>query len=208
MNVTIRMLVLSLAIIQLALFASVEGNMRVKISCNINSVNWIVIGNLKTCQNEHTHSVSEPSHSESLEIEINREKGYYYRPTSIYEIKGLSIENLPMKTLPKGLKQKLPKLRAIDVKSCGLTSLNQDDMMPFGRDLISAAFWCVIKTLKLTHTHLYIIFTPGTTHSHHWTQTYLNIIPTWSSLHLMEIPWNSSSQDFSRILLSWCHYSR
>lgn len=112
-----------------------------KISCNVNSVNWIVIGNLKTCQNDHTHSVSEPSHSEFLDIEINREKGYYYRPTSIYEIKGLAIENLPMKSLPKGLKQKLPKLRAVDIKSCGLTSLNQDDMMPFGRDLISAAFW-------------------------------------------------------------------
>lgn len=134
-------LILKVSLLLFFICDAIEGNMRVKISCNINSVNWIVIGNLKTCQNEHTHSVSEPSHSEFLEIEINREKGYYYRPTSIYEIKGLAIENLPMKSLPKGLKQKLPKLRAIDIKSCGLTSLNQDDMMPFGRDLISAAFW-------------------------------------------------------------------
>lgn len=141
MDKNIFKIILSLLILQLLKIDETKGNMRVKISCNVNSVNWIVIGNLKTCQNDHTHSVSEPSHSEFLEIEINREKGYFYRPTSIYEIKGLAIENLPMNSLPKGLKQKLPKLRAIDIKSCGLTSLNQDDMMPFGRDLISAAFW-------------------------------------------------------------------
>lgn len=55
-------------------------------------------------------------------------------------IKALSIVKAKMKFLPRGIKNKFPSLKAIDIASCGLTHLDVDNMKQFGMDLEYASF--------------------------------------------------------------------
>lgn len=58
----------------------------------------------------------------------------------VENIKALSIIKATMKFLPKGIKDKFPSLKAIDIASCGMTHLDIDNMKQFGSDLEYASF--------------------------------------------------------------------
>lgn len=58
----------------------------------------------------------------------------------VSSIKALSIIKADMKFLPKGIKDKFPSLKAIDIASSGMTHLDVDNMKQFGSDLEYASF--------------------------------------------------------------------
>lgn len=101
------------------------------------TVNFDSLGDLQSCKIVSSLNVSDfDTKIRHTEIQESR------KSIKMKSIEAIHIKRAPnLKFLPFGLKNFLPKLKAIDVQNSGLMHLDQLDMEPFGIDLVYIRFF-------------------------------------------------------------------
>lgn len=108
--------------------ASIEN---VEIICSsIEKADWSYIGSQLTCIGDTSISSKFPDSSVMSVVHSNKSE-----VTHLAEIRAFKINGAAIHFIPSGIKSQFSNLKALSINSCGLLSVNKEDLKSFGNSL-------------------------------------------------------------------------
>lgn len=106
---------------------------KVKIICsNIENVNWKVIGDQLTCEGDKSIKSTVAHSNVSSVVRTTKVKNHN---AFLSEITAINIEYAAVNFIPYGIGSKFENLKALQIESCGLLSVNKGNLKQFGSTL-------------------------------------------------------------------------